>query len=63
MEALKGGDLRLLSDILAEVGQQLEVNMEYEAENYKTLLQVQFIQYTRGWPAAGGKHGVGGREL
>ena len=40
MEALKGGDLRLLSDILAEVGQQLEVNMEYEAENYKTLLQV-----------------------
>ena len=63
MEALKGGDLRLLSDILAEVGQQLEVNMEYEAENYKTLLQVQYIQHTIGWPAAGGKHGVGGREL
>ena len=63
MEALKGGDLRLLSDILAEVGQQLEVNMEYEAENYKTLLQVQYIQYTRGWPAAGGQHGVRGREL
>jgi hypothetical protein len=41
MEALKSGDLRLLADILSEVGHQLEVNMEYETENYKTLIQVQ----------------------
>jgi hypothetical protein len=40
MEALKTNDLRLLSDLLCEAGDQLEVNMEYEAENYKTLLQV-----------------------
>jgi hypothetical protein len=40
MEALKAGNLTQLSDYLSEMGDQLEVNMEYEAESFKTLLQV-----------------------
>ncbi len=44
MEALKAGNLTQLSDYLSEMGDQLEVNMEYEAESFKTLLQVTFFR-------------------
>jgi hypothetical protein len=43
MEALKAGNLTQLSDYLSEMGDQLEVNMEYEAESFKTLLQVTYF--------------------
>jgi hypothetical protein len=43
MEALKAGNLTQLSDYLSEMGDQLEVNMEYEAEAFKTLLQVTYF--------------------
>jgi hypothetical protein len=45
MEALKAGNLTQLSDYLSEKGDQLEVNMEYEAESFKTLLQVTFSDF------------------
>jgi hypothetical protein len=35
--------LTQLSDYLSEMGDQLEVNMEYEAESFKTLLQVTYF--------------------
>jgi hypothetical protein len=43
MEALKAGNLTQLSDYLSEMGDELEVNMEYEAESFKTLLQVTYF--------------------
>ena len=40
MDALKAGDLRLLSDLLSEEGDRVEPDQHYPGETFKTLLQV-----------------------
>ena len=40
MDALKAGDLRLLSDLLSEEGNSVDPDQEYPGETFKTLLQV-----------------------
>ena len=40
MDALKAGDLRLLSDLLSEEGDRVEPDQQYPGETFKTLLQV-----------------------
>ena len=40
MDALKVGDLRLLSDLLSDEGNTVDPDQEYPAETFKTLLQV-----------------------
>ena len=40
MDALKAGNLRLLSDLLSEEGGRVEVDQQYPGQTFKTLLQV-----------------------
>ena len=40
LTCLKHGDLRQLSDILSELGGNLNLNHGYPEESFKTLLQV-----------------------